>query len=98
MTSYDQFLNVNPEFWKGKSVFLTGHTGFKGSWTSLWLQSMGAKVTGYSLKPITNPNLYDVLQLNQCIESSHFDNVCDLKTLQTAMKNAAPDIVVTHTS
>ena len=94
MTSYDQFLNVNPEFWKGKSVFLTGHTGFKGSWTSLWLQSMGAKVTGYSLKPITNPNLYDVLQLNQCIESSHFDNVCDLKTLQTAMKNAAPDIVI----
>ena len=46
-------------FWKDKRVFLTGHTGFKGSWLSLWLQSLGAEVTGYALKPHTNPNMFE---------------------------------------
>jgi CDP-glucose 4,6-dehydratase len=56
---------VNPLFWKGKRVFLTGHTGFKGSWLSLWLQSMGATVKGYSLAPQTNPNLFDIASVAQ---------------------------------
>ena len=46
-------------FWKGKKVFITGHTGFKGSWLSIWLASSGAKVTGYSLEPETNPSLFE---------------------------------------
>ena len=61
---------VNPIFWKDKKVFLTGHTGFKGSWLSLWLTSMGAKVTGYALAPNTFPNLYKVLDINSLIEKS----------------------------
>jgi CDP-glucose 4,6-dehydratase len=53
-------LDMNPDFWRGKNVFLTGHTGFKGSWMSLWLQSLNAEITGYSLAPPTQPNLYDL--------------------------------------
>ena len=49
---------VNISFWKNKKIFLTGHTGFKGSWMSLWLNSMGAVVKGYSLEPNTTPNLF----------------------------------------
>ena len=51
---------MNPVFWLGKRVLLTGHTGFKGSWLSLWLQSMGAQVTGYALAPPTNPSMFDI--------------------------------------
>jgi len=49
---------VIPQFWLGKKVFLTGHTGFKGGWLSLWLASMGAKVTGYALAPNSQPNFF----------------------------------------
>ena len=49
---------MNPQFWRGKRVFLTGHTGFKGSWLSLWLQHLGAQVTGYALPPPTEPSLF----------------------------------------
>ena len=50
---------VQPDFWSGKRVFVTGHTGFKGSWLSLWLQMMGAEVKGFSLLPPTTPSLFD---------------------------------------
>ena len=53
-------MELKAEFWEGKRVFVTGHTGFKGSWLSLWLQSLGAEVTGYSLAPPTFPNLFTV--------------------------------------
>ncbi|MCX5769211.1 MAG: CDP-glucose 4,6-dehydratase, partial [Candidatus Hydrogenedentes bacterium] len=49
---------MNPEFWRGKRVFLTGHTGFKGGWLALWMHSMGAEVHGYALSPPTEPNLF----------------------------------------
>lgn len=86
--------NVNSEFWKSKNVFLTGHSGFKGSWLSLWLSSMGAIVTGYSLSPNTNPNLYTVLGVEDMIEKSHFANVRDFAVLQNAMQEANPEIVI----
>ena len=54
---------VNKDFWKNKKVYLTGHTGFKGSWLSLWLVSMGAKVKGYSLPANTKPSLFEQLNL-----------------------------------
>jgi CDP-glucose 4,6-dehydratase len=85
---------VDPAFWKGKNIFLTGHTGFKGGWLSLWLVSMGAKVTGYSLAPNTTPNLFDVLAINSLIEKSHVADIRDLLSLQKAMFEAKPDIVI----
>lgn len=86
--------HVDPVFWKGKKVFLTGHTGFKGSWLSLWLSSMGAKVTGYALAPNTEPNLFNVLEIEALVEQSHIADICDLANLQKAMSQAQPDIVI----
>ena len=60
---------VNSSFWNGKRVFLTGHTGFKGSWLSLWLQSMGALVKGYALEPPTNPSLFIEANVGNGMES-----------------------------
>ena len=86
--------NVDPLFWNGKKVFLTGHTGFKGGWISLWLASMGAKVTGYALAPNTTPNLFDVLGINSLIEKSHIADIRDLAALQNRMLQAQPDVVI----
>ena len=89
-----KLVSVNPEFWNNKSIFLTGHTGFKGGWLSLWLNSMGAKVIGYALAPNTTPNLFDVLAIDSLIEKSHIADIRDLATLQKAMSEARPDIVI----
>lgn len=86
--------HVDLIFWKGKKVFLTGHTGFKGSWLSLWLASMGAEVTGYSLAPNTTPNLFDVLAIDSLIEKSHIADIRDLTGLQKAMSEAKPDVII----
>ena len=85
---------VDPVFWKGKKVFLTGHTGFKGGWLSLWLTSMGAKVTGYALAPNTTPSLFAVLGIEALIERSHIADICDLVKLQNAMVEIRPDVVI----
>jgi CDP-glucose 4,6-dehydratase len=60
---------LNPTFWQGKRVLLTGHTGFKGSWMSLWLQSLGAQVVGYALEPPTQPSLFEVARVGQGMNS-----------------------------
>ena len=86
--------HVDPVFWKDKKVFLTGHTGFKGGWLSLWLSSMGAKVTGYALAPNTTPNLYGVCAIDSLIEKSHIADIRDLATLQKAMSESKPDLVI----
>ena len=58
-------------FWKGKKVFITGHTGFKGGWLSIWLAESGAKVTGYSLKPETNPSLFKSCSIEKKNKFNH---------------------------
>ena len=61
---------INSSFWKNKSVFITGHTGFKGGWLALWLSEMGAKVYGYSIEPPTTPNFYNIIKLQNKIHNS----------------------------
>ena len=85
---------VNPEFWKNKSVFLTGHTGFKGGWLALWPNSMGAKVNGYPLTPNTSPSLFEALSLDSVLVTSHIANICDLDRLQNAVAACKPEIVI----
>ena len=84
---------MNPRFWHGKRVLLTGHTGFKGSWLSLWLQSLGAEVTGYSLDPPTSPNLFEVAKVGQAM-SSIIADIRDLPTLLRAVQVGRPQIVI----
>jgi CDP-glucose 4,6-dehydratase len=86
-------LEMNEKFWADKRIFLTGHTGFKGSWLSLMLQNLGAKVTGYSLIPSTEPNLFEVADVANGM-TSIIGDICDLPTLQSAMGAAEPDIVI----
>ena len=82
------------KFWKGKKVFLTGHTGFKGGWFSLLLNLLGAKVTGYSLKPNTKPNLFDLAKLDRKIHASIIGDIRDYDKLKKSIYKFSPDFIV----
>jgi CDP-glucose 4,6-dehydratase len=84
---------MNPAFWLGKRVLMTGHTGFKGSWLSLWLQSMGAQVTGYALAPPTNPSLFEIAEVAQGM-TSVIGDIRDLAKLQAVFAEHRPEIVI----
>lgn len=79
--------------YKDKRVFLTGHTGFKGSWLSLWLTSLGAKVCGYALEPNTNPSMFKELNIEDKIEKSVIDDILNEKKLKFTISEFQPDIV-----
>jgi CDP-glucose 4,6-dehydratase len=80
------------DFWKGKRVFLTGHTGFKGSWLCLWLHRMGAHVTGYALAPPSDPSLFELARIPGIVES-RLGDVRDLSGLEEAIQAARPEVV-----
>lgn len=84
---------INPVFWKGKRVFLTGNTGFKGSWMSIWLENLGAVIFGYSLPPPTEPSLFLQAELDKSIRWTTGD-IRNRETLARAMIEAKPDIVI----
>jgi CDP-glucose 4,6-dehydratase len=84
---------IDREFWNGRRVFLTGHTGFKGAWLSLWLRDLGAKVFGFSLDPPTTPNLFTVARVEDGLTHIHGD-IRDLTALKAAIATASPDIVM----
>jgi CDP-glucose 4,6-dehydratase len=91
-TSYMNIEFTNKQFWKDKRVFITGHTGFKGAWLCLWLQSLGAKVTGFALNPPSETNLFEVAKVGSNMQSILGD-VRDAALLQKALLEAKPDIV-----
>jgi CDP-glucose 4,6-dehydratase len=83
---------IKPSFWYGKKVFVTGHTGFKGSWLCLWLEQMGAVVRGYSLPPPTEPSLFDVANVREGLISEEGD-IRDFFHLREALADFKPEIV-----
>ncbi len=84
---------MTPEFWKGKRVLITGHTGFKGSWLSLWLQSLGASVVGYSLAPPSKPSLFEVARVADGM-TSHEGDIRNLSDVRLSFSRTQPEIVI----
>jgi len=84
---------MNSAFWKDKKVFITGHTGFKGSWLCLWLHKLGAKVTGYALNPPTTPSLFELCDISELVNSVIAD-IREKDKLAQAMLAASPEIVI----
>ncbi|MCX7846588.1 MAG: CDP-glucose 4,6-dehydratase [bacterium] len=85
--------SISPDFWHGKRVFLTGHTGFKGAWLSLWLHALGARVTGYALDPPTSPSLFVDARLADLLDS-HIADIRNAPLLAQTLAAAAPEIVI----
>jgi len=81
------------EFYKGKNIFITGHTGFKGSWLCKILNNAGANITGYSLLPLSNPNLFSIIGLENKIKNV-FGDIRDLAILEKAFQESKPEIVI----
>jgi CDP-glucose 4,6-dehydratase len=95
MNACDSALSRMPDegFWAKQRVFLTGHSGFKGSWLSLWLERLGAEVYGFSLAPETQPNLFGLLRPFQRA-CSEFGDVCDLSALKRAIDSFQPTVAI----
>lgn len=84
----------SPAFWQGRSVLVTGHTGFKGAWLCQWLLEMGAKVHGYALDPVARPNLFDALALTDSLATDVRANLSDLERLRATLEFAQPSVVI----
>ena len=84
---------IHVAFWRGRRVFITGHTGFKGSWLSLWLQELGAELTGYALAPQTSPALFTLAQV-ECGMRSIIGDIRDADKLSSAIAQARPEVVL----
>ncbi len=84
---------MEDNFWKQKTVLITGHTGFKGSWLSLWLQSKGANVIGYSLHPPTVPSLFEIAHVAENMKSIEGD-IRDLDHFSSTIAKFSPEIII----
>lgn len=82
-----------PSAWSGRSVFVTGHTGFKGSWLCVWLEMLGARVHGYALDPVCESSIFDVAQIGRVLARDVRADVEDVDSLTRAIRNAAPEVV-----
>ena len=86
-------MTVDVDFWRGKRVFLTGHTGFKGSWLALWLQQLGAQVQGFALAPPSEPALFDAARVAEGMASALGD-IRDLGAVRRAVEAFRPEIAI----
>jgi CDP-glucose 4,6-dehydratase len=84
---------MNAGFWSGRRVLVTGHTGFKGSWLSIWLKELGAKVTGYALPPATDPSLFQIANVAKRVDSV-FGDVRDLEALKDCVRRSRAEVVI----
>jgi len=84
---------IDTKFWAGKNVLITGNTGFKGSWLSLWLTRLGANVTGYALKPPTSPSLFELSGGNHALYETYFEDIRDREKLRSVIQRIKPEIV-----
>lgn len=87
-------MGIDKTFWKNRSVFLTGHTGFKGGWLALWLADMGAKVNGYALEASACPSFFTETNLRERLYSTTIGDIANLSTLKSAISLAKPSVVV----
>ena len=85
--------DIDPSFWKGRRVLLTGHTGFKGSWMSIWLKEMGADLTGFALTPPTKPSLFEDANVAEGMRSIMGD-IRDLDALKKVFADTNPEVVI----
>ena len=84
---------MNPQFWRGRRVLVTGHTGFKGSWLCLWLTSLGAEVYGYALPPPTAPCLFDVAKISELLAVNQIADVVNSEALFSAVSLVRPEVI-----
>ncbi len=82
------------DFWRNKNVLITGHTGFKGSWLSLWLHQLGANVSGYSLEPPTEPSIFEVAKVSSILDHDIRHDIRDLNNLTAEINRIQPEIVI----
>jgi CDP-glucose 4,6-dehydratase len=85
--------SVDPSFWRDRRVLITGHSGFKGAWLALWLQTLGARVTGFAVDGVTQPSLYELARVGENMESIEGD-VRDPEAISAAVRTAAPEVVI----
>ena len=86
------FNSLDKKFWKNKKVFITGHTGFKGSWLCLFLNYFGAHIIGYSLKP-NKKSLYNFASIEKLVKKSNFDDIRNYSKLKSALEKAKPEVI-----
>ena len=84
---------INKSFWKGKRVLITGHTGFKGGWLSIWIKNLGAQVIGYSLNPITKNNFFDQTKIKKIFKKDYRKNIQNINDLEKCITTCKPQII-----
>ena len=84
---------INKKFWKNKKVLITGHTGFKGGWLSIWMNNLGSKVIGYSINPITKKNFFDSTKIKKIFFKDYKNNIKNYKNLEKCIKKTRPEII-----
>ena len=77
---------INKRFWKNKRVLITGHTGFKGGWLSIWMKILGAKISGYSFNPLTKKNFFEATKIKKIFMKDFRKNIKDYKNLEKCIK------------